>query len=105
MVFLLLSQVATMHRRAVQKLRGMEEWKKVRPAFTCNLWRSRTRREYFLMTMHWIDETRRHDGHANCQWQLRSRCLGSVPVEAESITAAGEGLCRYGCNGYLCDRQ
>ena len=52
------------------------------------------------MTMHWIEETRRPDGHADCQWHLRSRCLGLVPVEAESITAEGEGLCsEWAANG------
>ena len=45
--------------------------------------------------MHWIEVTTQPDGNANCQWNLRKRILGSVPVEAESIDHEGVASVLY----------
>ena len=60
--------------------------KKANPAFTCDLWHSRTMKEYFTMTVHWI-----HIGGTQLQptWELRHRMLGSYPVQATRIDHQG----------------
>ena len=84
-----LLQISKMYHSAVGKVRESGDWAKVRPAFTCDLWRSQMQREYFTLTMHWIEVTTKPDGNANCQWNLRKRILGAVPVEAESVNHEG----------------
>ena len=74
------------------KIRDSNKWDQVRPAFTCDLWRSRTRREYFTLTMHYIDIRR---GDSGTQWLLRSRILGSVPVQAVNIDHEGDQQCQW----------
>ena len=79
-----------MYDRAVTRVREEADWSTVRPAFTCDLWRSRRQREYFTLTMHYIDVTHKPDGNANCQWTLRKRILGSMPVASGSIDHIGD---------------
>ena len=57
------------------------------PAFTCDLWRSRTKREYFTLTMHWINVSRTDGGS---EWKLCNRILGSIVVTTASIDHKGE---------------
>ena len=76
-----------MYKESVEKIRDSNKWDLVRPAFTCDLWRSRTRREYFTLTMHYIDVKR---GEAGTQWTLRKRILGSIAVRAVNIDHEGD---------------
>lgn len=80
-------QITELYHESVEKIRDSNKWDLVRPAFTCDLWRSRTRREYFTLTMHYIDVKR---GDAGTQWLLRKRILGSVPVHATKIDHEGD---------------
>ena len=89
-VLLCVWQITDLYNESVNKIRGENDWPTVRPAFTCDLWRSRARREYFTLTMHWIHIQPAADGVSNCQWQLRNRILGSVAVHADRIDHEGE---------------
>ena len=80
-------QITELYTESVEKIRNSNKWSHVRPAFTCDLWRSRTTREYFTLTMHWIDVSRTDAG---CEWKLRNRILGSIPVNAENVDHKGE---------------
>ena len=80
-------QITDLYNESVERIRDSNKWDQVRPAFTCDLWRSRTRREYFTLTMHYIDVQR---GDSGTQWLLRRRILGSVPVQATNIDHEGQ---------------
>ena len=79
-------RITELYRESVEKIRDSNNWALVRPAFTCDLWRSRTRREYFTLTMHYIDVKR---GDAGTRWILRRRILGSIAVQAVNINHEG----------------
>ena len=76
-----------MYHESVERIRDSNKWDLVRPAFTCDLWRSRTSREYFTLTMHYIDVKR---GEAGTRWTLRKRILGSIAVRAVHIGHEGD---------------
>ena len=80
-------QITELYNELVESIRDSNKWDLVRPAFTCDLWRSRTRREYFTLTMHYIDVKR---GEAGTRWLLRKRILGSVAVQATNIDHEGD---------------
>ena len=84
---LIAPQVKELYNESVEKIRDSNNWALIRPAFTCDLWRSRTRREYFTLTMHWIDVSRTDAG---TEWKLRNRILGSIAVTAASVDHKGE---------------
>ena len=35
-------------------MKNEEDWPRVRPAFTCDLWKSAMNKEYFTCTAHWV---------------------------------------------------
>ena len=80
-------QVKELYNESVEKIRDSNNWALIRPAFTCDLWRSRTRREYFTLTMHWIDVSRTDAGS---EWKLQNRILGSIAVTAAKVDHKGE---------------
>ena len=80
-------QVKELYNESVEKIRDSNNWALIRPAFTCDLWRSRTRREYFTLTMHWIDVSRTNAG---TEWKLCNCILGSIAVTAASVDHKGE---------------
>ena len=80
-------QITELYTESVEKIRDSNKWSHVRPAFTCDLWRSRTTREYFTLTMHWIDVNRTDVG---CEWKLRNRILGSIAINAENVDHKGK---------------
>lgn len=84
---MLVPQIKELYEESVIKIRNSNKWNEVRPAFTCDLWRSRTRKEYFTLTMHWIDVS---GARGATQWTLRNRILGSIPVQAATIDHKGE---------------
>lgn len=85
-------QITELYKESVASIRDSNKWDQVRPAFTCDLWRSRTRREYFTLTMHYIDVRREDTGTT---WHLRTRILGSVPVQATNIDHEGDKRCEW----------
>ena len=80
-------QIKDLYKESVERIRDSNKWDLVRPAFTCDLWRSRTTREYFTLTMHYIDVKR---GEAGTQWALRKRILGSIAVRALHVDHEGD---------------
>lgn len=74
---------------SVNKIKQEQPWAVVRPAFTADLWRSRTKKEYFGLTVHWVSIEARVDG-GPATWRLRWRGLGSARVPDASIDHAGE---------------
>ena len=84
---LFVPQVKELYNESVEKIRDSNNWALIRPVFTCDLWRSRTRREYSTLTMHWIDVSR---PDAGSEWKLRNRILGSIAVTAAKVNHKGE---------------
>ena len=62
-----------------------EDWPCVQPAFTCNLWKSVTNKEYFTLMAHWVW------GKVGRGLELKWRVLMTCEVPAETISAIGEG--------------
>ena len=85
-------QITDLYNESVVNIRDSHKWDEVRPAFTCDLWRSRTRREYFTLTMHYIDV--QHD-NTGTRWLLRRQILGSIPVQAINIDHEGDQQCQW----------
>ena len=83
---MLCGQITELYNESVEHIRDSNKWDMVRPAFTCDLWRSRTRREYFTLTMHYIEVKRGDEG---TKWLLHKRILGSVAVQAANINHEG----------------
>ena len=83
-----LSQTKRLHACAVDRLKREEDWPVVRPSFSADLWRSRTRTEYFTLTMHWVHQRTEPTGRVT--WVLKRRVLASVAVHEETIDAQGE---------------
>ena len=92
-------QITELYNESVEHIRDSNKWDMVRPAFTCDLWRSRTRREYFTLTMHYIEVKR---GDACTQWLLHKRILGSVAVQATNIDHEGD---KHGQWPAICGRH
>ena len=61
-----------------------EDWPRVQPAFTCNLWKSATNKEYFICTVHWVQD--KVDGVLEMKRQVVTIC----EVPAETIPTIGE---------------
>ena len=87
-------QITVLHRQALDALRQEQDWFRVRPAFTCDLWCSATQREYLTVSAHWIDETFRSvPPQRQCQWLLRRRIVATVQIDGDDedkVTAPGE---------------
>ena len=91
--------MTTLHKEALDRLRGEQDWPRVRPAFTCDLWCSHTQREYLTITAHWIDETFRSMPPTSssgpgatscsaplvrpCQWILRRRVVATQQIDGD----------------------
>ena len=80
-------QITELYKESVEKIGDSNKWDLVRPTFTCDLWRSRTRREYFTLMMHYIDVKR---SEAGTQWTLRKCILGSIAMRAVNIDHEGD---------------
>ena len=82
-----------MHKEALQALRAEQDWCRVRPAFTCDLWCSATQREYLTVSAHWIEESwKTVPPQRLCQWLMRRRVVATVQIDGDDedkVTAAG----------------
>ena len=47
-------QITRLCNSRVERLKNEEDWPCVRLAFTCDLWKSATNKEYFTCTVHWV---------------------------------------------------
>ena len=45
-------QITRLYNSGVERLKNEEDWPRVRPAFTCDLWKSATNKKYFTCTAH-----------------------------------------------------
>ena len=43
-------QITRLYNSGLERLKNEEDWARVRPAFTCDLWKSATNKEYFICT-------------------------------------------------------
>ena len=46
-------QITRLYNSGVERLKNEEDWARMRLAFTCDLWKSVMRKEYFTSTAHW----------------------------------------------------
>ena len=49
-------QITRLYNSGVERLKYEEDWPCVRPAFTCDLWKSAMNKEYFTFAAHWVRE-------------------------------------------------
>ena len=45
-------EITRLYNSGVERLKNEEDWARVRPTFTCDLWKSATNKEYFTCTAH-----------------------------------------------------
>ena len=46
-------QITRLYNSGVERLKNEEDWPRVRPTFTCDLWKSTMIKEYFTCMAHW----------------------------------------------------
>ena len=51
-----------MYHESVAKIHDSNNWCLVIPIVMCDIWRSKTKREYFTLMMHWIDMRQANTG-------------------------------------------
>ena len=84
-------QVSRLYHTGLQSLMKEEMWSVVRPAYTCDLWTSATRKEYMTCTAHWV-----HVPAQGGAWQLKRRVVFTREVSAETVDAEGAwSSCSY----------
>ena len=77
-------QITQLYNSGVEKLKNEEDWARVQPASTCDLWKSATNKEYFTCTAHRVQD--KVGGGLELKRQVVTTC--EVPVE--TISAVGE---------------
>ena len=77
-------QIIWLYNSGVERLKNEEDWPRVRPAFTCDLWKSATNKEYFTYTAHWVWDK------VGGGLELKRRVVTTCEVLAETISAASE---------------
>ena len=77
-------QITWLYNSRVEGLKNEEDLACVRPAFTCDLWKSAMNKEYFTCTAHWVQDK------VGGGLELKRRVATTCEVPAETISAAGE---------------
>ena len=77
-------QITWLYNSGLARSKNEEDWARVRPAFTCDLWKSATNKEYFTCTAHWVRD--KVGGGLELKWRVVTTC----EVPAETISAGGE---------------
>ena len=77
-------QITRLYNSGLERLKNEEDWARVRPAFTCDLWKSVMNKEYFTCTAHWVR------GKVGGGLELKRRVVTTCEVPAETISVAGE---------------
>ena len=77
-------QITWLYNSGVERLKNKEDWLGVQTAFTCDLWKLATNKEYFTCMAHWVRE--KVGGGLELKWRVVTTC--KVPEETMSI--AGE---------------
>ena len=61
-----------------------EDWARMRPAFTCDLWKSATNKEFFTCIAHWVRD------RVGGGLELQRRVVTTCEVLVETISTTGE---------------
>ena len=77
-------QITRLYNSGLERLKNEEDWAHVRPAFTCDLWKSATNKDFFTCTAHWVRD--RVDGGL----ELKRRVVTTCEVLAETVSVEGE---------------
>ena len=77
-------QIIRLYNSGVEGLKNEEDWARMWPAFTCNLWKSAMNKEYFTCTAHWVRDK------VGGGLELKRRVVTTCEVPAETIYTAGE---------------
>ena len=77
-------QITWLYNSELERLKNEEDWARVRPAFTCDLWKSATNKEFFTCTVHWVRD--RVAGGL----ELKRRVVTTCKVPEETVSAQGE---------------
>ena len=77
-------QITRLYNSRVEWLKNEEDWPCVWPAFTCDLLKSATNKEYFTCTAHWVRDK------VGGGLELKRRVVMTCKVPAEAISAASE---------------
>ena len=77
-------QITRLYNSRVERLKNEEDWARVWPTFTCDLWKSATNKEYFTCTAHWVRDK------VGGGLELKQRVVTTCEVAAEAISAASE---------------
>lgn len=49
-------QITRLYNSGVEQLKNEEDWPCIRPAFTCDIWKSMMNKKFFACTAHWVRE-------------------------------------------------
>ena len=77
-------QITRLYNSGVERLKNEEDWPRVQPAFTCDLWKSATNKEYFTCMAHWVRDK------VGGGLELKQQVVATCEVPAETISVAGE---------------
>ena len=77
-------QITQLYNSGVERLKNEEDWARLRPAFTCDLWKSATNKEFFTCTAHWVWD------RVGGGLELKRRVVMTCEVPVETISVADE---------------
>ena len=77
-------QITGLYNSGLERLKNEEDWARVRPAFTYDLWKSATNKEFFTCTAHWVRD------RVGGGLELKQRVVTTCEVPAETVSAKGE---------------
>ena len=80
-------QITRLYNSGMEWLKNEEIWPRVRPAFTCDLWKSAMNKEYFSCTAHWVQEKVCGGGGGG---GLKRRVVMTCEVPTETISIVGK---------------
>ena len=77
-------QITRLYNSGLERLKNKEDWARVRPAFTCDLWKSVTNKEFFTCTAHWVRD------RVGAGLELKRRVVMTCEVLAETVFVEDE---------------
>ena len=77
-------QITWLYNSGVERLKNEEDWAHMRPAFTYDLRKSATNKEFFTCTAHWVRD------RVGGGLELKRRVVTTCEVPEETVSAQGE---------------
>ena len=77
-------QITRLYNSGLERLKNEEDWARVRPAFTYDLWKSATNKEFCTCTAHWVRD------RVGGGLELKQRVVTTCEVPAETVSAECE---------------